>query len=167
MQRAGFTLMELLVVVVIIGVLTSIAVPQYRRTIDRTKAAEAMQMLPALFDSRERWVEEFQCLWDGDTGAIYNCDGGENFSAQKIDIETKGTLSGNTITTTNFVYTLEGAKIPGGKRTYVTAKPRWGGNRGLTAATIYYNGKKFLCNDGGAQSQHPCDVLNIDDRAGS
>ncbi len=44
-QRKGFTLLELLMVVIIIGILVSIALPQFVKTTERSRAA---QMLPLL-----------------------------------------------------------------------------------------------------------------------
>ncbi|SEH08582.1 pilin [Candidatus Venteria ishoeyi] len=41
----GFTIVELMVVVAVIGVLASIAIPIYRDYIDRGKVSEAMQLL--------------------------------------------------------------------------------------------------------------------------
>ena len=51
----GFTLIELLAAVLIIAILTSIALPQYRRSVQRAEAMEAMVNIKALFDSAKRY----------------------------------------------------------------------------------------------------------------
>ena len=51
----GFTLLELLMVVIIIAILASIALPQYLRTTERARASEAMTVLGAIRTSEMRY----------------------------------------------------------------------------------------------------------------
>jgi prepilin-type N-terminal cleavage/methylation domain-containing protein len=53
--RKGFTLVELAVVIVIIGVLASFGVPQFMKSVERSKAAEAFNFLAAVRSSQERY----------------------------------------------------------------------------------------------------------------
>jgi len=58
-MKKGFTLVEVLTVVLIIAVLTAVAMPQYRRVVERSYATEAVSMLRSLYDSSERLAAEF------------------------------------------------------------------------------------------------------------
>jgi len=54
--RKGFTLVELAVVIVIIGVLAAFGVPQFLKSVERSKAAEAFNYLSAMRSSQERFL---------------------------------------------------------------------------------------------------------------
>ncbi len=54
-QSKGFTLVELAVVVVIIGVLAAFGVPRFLEAVERSKAAEAFAYLSAVRNAQERY----------------------------------------------------------------------------------------------------------------
>ena len=53
-RTGGFTLLELMMVVIILAILAAIALPQYLRTSDRARAAEALTVLSAIKSSQVR-----------------------------------------------------------------------------------------------------------------
>jgi len=55
-SRKGFTLVELAVVIVIIGVLAAFGVPQFLRSVERSKAGEAFNYLAAVRGAQERYI---------------------------------------------------------------------------------------------------------------
>jgi len=54
-KKQGFTLVELAVVVVIIGVLAAFAVPRFLASVERSKAAEAFNYLSSVQAAQERY----------------------------------------------------------------------------------------------------------------
>src|SRR5512142_625203 len=53
--RKGFTLVELAVVIIIIGVLAAFAVPRFLDSVERSKAGEAFNYLSAVRAAQERY----------------------------------------------------------------------------------------------------------------
>ncbi len=53
--RRGFTLVELAVVIIIIGVLAAFAVPRFLDSVERSKAAESFNYLSAVRTAQERY----------------------------------------------------------------------------------------------------------------
>lgn len=58
-NKFGFTLVELLAVVLIIGIMTAIAVPQYRKSIQRAEAMEGLVNLKSIYESAKRYKAAF------------------------------------------------------------------------------------------------------------
>ena len=71
---SGFTLIELLVVVLIIGILAAIALPQYNKAVEKSRAAEAMEILRYMHQQR----------------AIHRLAGGTGYTNEDFGIELSG-----------------------------------------------------------------------------
>ena len=57
-NRKGFTLIELMIVVVIIGILAALAIPRFMRTSGKAKKAEAKTVLKQLFQLESAYYQE-------------------------------------------------------------------------------------------------------------
>lgn len=91
-SRRGFTLLELVVVVMIIGILSAVAVPQYGRSVRRAEMIEGLSHGKSIFDSALRYKAA-------------NGSAPDNFN--QLDIGFTGTnITGKTFNDGNFSYIL-------------------------------------------------------------
>lgn len=67
--QKGFTLIELMIVVAIIGILAAIAIPQYQNYVGRSNVAAAVQTISANKTALEEYVMEYGEFPDGSTPA--------------------------------------------------------------------------------------------------
>jgi len=85
-NRSGFTLLEIIIVLIIVGVLSSLALPRFFSTIEFSRSTEALSSLGVVRKSIER------CSLSR-AGLFTNCD---NFA--NIDIADPATADGNHFT---------------------------------------------------------------------
>lgn len=100
-KKKGFTLIEFLVVVLIIGVLGAIALPQYKKVVERTRMAEAVTIVKAIAQAQQRYY------------LIHNAYA-DCMDLDDLDIDLQGddtTYQGNCAAkkTTHFLYTTSGS----------------------------------------------------------
>ena len=53
-KQAGFTLMEILIVVIIVGILASVALPQYFKSLERSRSSQVLLLLSHIAQAQER-----------------------------------------------------------------------------------------------------------------
>ena len=135
-NNKGFTLIELLVVVLIIGILAAIALPQYFKAVEKSKASEALSLLGSIASAQQR-------------NYLVNDKYATDFSSLDLDFtDENGTpVSGKaSFTSKNFTITLSGEN---GASACVEAT-RKAGKYGAYAICKEYMSGKLGCKDVGA-----------------
>ena len=91
-MKKGFTLIELLSVVLIIAILTAVGLPQYRRVVQKARAAEAESMMRSIYDSSERLAGEFGYR---SYDKLVAAKGSANYSFKRLDMFDAANLPAN------------------------------------------------------------------------
>jgi prepilin-type N-terminal cleavage/methylation domain-containing protein len=94
-SKRAFSLLELIIVLIIISVLASLAVPQYRKFVYKSKTAEVKTILPSILHLEEMRETEkgkyITCGWyPGLGGKDKKIWSDENCFSQQLNFNTKG-----------------------------------------------------------------------------
>ena len=131
-NKKGFTLIELLVVVLIIGILAAVALPQYFKAVEKSRATEALSIMGSISAAMER-------------ARLVDVNNQYPATLESLDIEIAGTdgstVTGNSWSSNNFNFKVDGAEAGKGE---ITATRK--GSSKYTLKRNYYTGK-VTCND--------------------
>jgi prepilin-type N-terminal cleavage/methylation domain-containing protein len=106
----GFTMIELMVVVVVVGILAAIAIPLYGKYIKNARVSEATGRIGEIVTAAKAWAQEHQDpetgnpTWPSEAGGIvdlsdtelftYDIDGGGDATTQPFVIRADGKPEG-------------------------------------------------------------------------
>jgi type IV pilus assembly protein PilE len=108
-MKKGFTLLELLIVVIIVGVLATLALPNFLRGVERARWAEAKNILGALRASQIRYKAQYETgyatsigdldvnITGGDVGKHFTFSVANDASRLATATRSKGDYEGQTI----------------------------------------------------------------------
>lgn len=88
-MKKGFTLIELLVVVLIIGILAAVALPQYEKTVEKSRSAEAFTILRKIDENSRLFM-----LANSSMGAIPSWDEDVLYAGINFPRSSDGNLEG-------------------------------------------------------------------------
>ena len=156
-MKKGFTLMEVLAVVLIVSVLMGVALPKYMRSLERARATEAMTNIKAINDA----VYAYASSRDG------QCP--PSFAKLLISLPGTANATDTTRTTKNFTFTLGGAtaaNVPGTDCPGVTATRNAGDRYDYVIWNPYRRAQAgqaalLACTSSSQASIEVCDSLGI------
>jgi type IV pilus assembly protein PilE len=85
-KSRGFTLIEVMIVVVIIGILVGLAIPRYTRTTVKAKQTEAKLILKQIYTMQQTYREENDSYWMPGEGIVASAETPEAFAELGIEI---------------------------------------------------------------------------------
>lgn len=153
-NQRGFTLIELLTVVVIISILTAIALPNYRDSVEKSRATEAMGLVKA--------ANEAVYSYSSERGGT--CPA--SFDKLIVNIPGERSAGGTVISTKYFDYKLNAATnapVPGSNCGGVVAERKsvgykiWNPNTIINASTK----KRGLACTGTGRAKDICETLKM------
>lgn len=141
MNNKGFTLVELLVVVLIIGILAAMAMPAYFKAVERARASEAETMIGTVVNSQQRYkmkTGKYAKSWTSLDVAPANAIPGSIYC-------TKGTQAAGCGGQNGFEISLSGDKASTGNTNGVTAKRVGTGQYGYSIYKRYDSTEPPVC----------------------
>ena len=102
-KESGFTLLEVIIVIIIIGVLASLALPRFFSTVEYSKSSEAMSAFVSLHSSLDRFYAA-RNTYTGVTMALLDVENPGNVPGAHFSYAVASGASAYTVTATRTTY---------------------------------------------------------------
>ncbi len=90
-NQKGFTLIELMIVVVIIGILAALAIPRFMQATTKSKQSEAKQLLKQVYTMQRAYRQEFDTY--ACNGITADADNPNTFATIGVEIQSSARYS--------------------------------------------------------------------------
>ena len=145
-NKSGFTLVELLIVILIIGLLSAISIPMYKKAVEKSKVADALSTMQAVSKSEHGWY-------------LVRNNYTKDFANLDIDLYDKegNKANNNTLESINYTYELLDSGI---------LASRTNGEYSIyqdydTKQIMCTPGTHFICDNLGAFTKEPCEKVGL------
>ena len=85
-SQKGFTLIELMIVVVIIGILAALAIPRFMRATTKSKQSEAKNILKQIYAMERAYRQEYDAYWGSVNPALASAAAPTGLARIGVDI---------------------------------------------------------------------------------
>jgi prepilin-type N-terminal cleavage/methylation domain-containing protein len=104
-RQKGFTLIELMIVVVIIGILAALAIPRFMTATTKSKQSECKGILKQIYTMERTYRQQNNTYWG--QGTTTNAGAGNTFAPIGVEVTSNAlyTYTITTATTTNLLVT--------------------------------------------------------------